>query len=56
MMTLSLHGGHSAQVSLRRGLVRVLSAVAQAFESTLDVFAEAEDGSAAARARFPFAD
>lgn len=52
MPGLTLRAQHSPQEWLRRSFTCVVAAVATAFE----VFAEAEDRSSAARARFPSAD
>ena len=43
-------------VRSQRGFLRAIAAVASAVETVLEVFAEAESGSAAARERFPLAD
>jgi hypothetical protein len=42
--------------TLRRGLSRFVGELAAGFEAIVEIFAEAGDGSAAARARFPSAD
>ncbi len=39
-----------------RGLSRFAGELAAAFEAAFEIFAEAGDGSSAARARFPLAD
>jgi len=54
MTSLALHVARAARS--RRGLSRVVAAVANAFETIVEVFAEAENRSAAARERFPLAD
>jgi hypothetical protein len=40
----------------RHGLSRFVGELAAGFEAVMEIFAEAGDGSAAARDRFPFAD
>jgi len=52
MSNLTLRAQHPAQAWLRRGFTRAVAAVA----TVLEVFAEAQDQSSAARERFPFAD
>jgi hypothetical protein len=42
--------------ALRRGLSRFVGELTAGFEAIFEIFAEAGDGSAAARARFPSAD
>jgi hypothetical protein len=40
----------------RHGLSRFVGELAAGFEAVMEIFAEAGDGSTAARDRFPFAD
>jgi hypothetical protein len=47
---------HPLDGTLRRGLSRFVGELAAGFEAIVEIFAEAGDGSAAARARFPAAD
>jgi len=54
MTSLALHAARSAPA--RRGFSRVVAVVTSAFETMVEVFAEAEQSSSAARARFPLAD
>lgn len=57
MTTLSLSAKYPAPLTpRRRGLARVIAAVADAFETAFDVIDEATEQSAAARRRFPTAD
>ena len=57
-MTLarSMTSSHDIDGALRRGLSRFVGDLAAGFEAIVEIFAEAGDGSAAARARFPSAD
>ena len=52
----TMNSSHDIDGALRRGLSRFVGELAAGFEAIFEIFAEAGDGSAAARARFPSAD
>ena len=52
----TMTSSHDTDGALRRGLSRFVGEIAAGFEAIVEIFAEAGDGSAAARARFPSAD
>jgi hypothetical protein len=54
--TRTMTSSHDIDGALRRGLSRFVGELTAGFEAIVEIFAEAGDGSTAARARFPSAD
>jgi hypothetical protein len=54
--TRTMTSSHDIDGALRRGFSRFVGELTAGFEAIVEIFAEAGDGSTAARARFPSAD